>query len=88
MLIDCDEYYCTQRLLKRGQEKGKIDDNLAAISKRISFFKENTLPVCKYFDDLGKLAVVSFSVAWSSITHILIFYGLKILEYYGRFFRI
>nr|XP_022325280.1 adenylate kinase isoenzyme 5-like isoform X1 [Crassostrea virginica] len=58
MLIDCDEYYCTQRLLKRGQEKGKIDDNLAAISKRISFFKENTLPVCKYFDDLGKLAVV------------------------------
>ncbi|XP_062593112.1 adenylate kinase isoenzyme 5-like [Saccostrea cucullata] len=58
MLIDCDEYYCTQRLLKRGAEKGKIDDNLAAISKRISFFKENTLPVCKYFDDLGKLVVV------------------------------
>ncbi|XP_048773176.2 adenylate kinase isoenzyme 5-like [Ostrea edulis] len=58
MMIDCEEYYCTQRLLKRGAEKGKIDDNLAAISKRISFFKENTLPVCKYFDDLGKLAVV------------------------------
>lgn len=58
ILIDCEEYYCTQRLLKRGKEKGKIDDNLAAISNRISFFKENTLPVCKYFDDLGKLVVV------------------------------
>lgn len=58
ILIDCDEYYCTQRLLRRGKEKGKIDDNLAAISNRISFFKENTLPVCKYFDDLGKLVVV------------------------------
>lgn len=58
-MIDCDEYYCTQRLLRRGKEKGKIDDNLAAISNRISFYKENTLPVCKYFDDLGKLVVVS-----------------------------
>ncbi|KAK3088078.1 hypothetical protein FSP39_014403 [Pinctada imbricata] len=57
-LIDCEEYYCTQRLLKRGKDKGKIDDNLSAIQNRIGFFKENTLPVVKYYDDCGKVAVI------------------------------
>ena len=59
MLIDCEEYYCTQRLLKRGKDKGKIDDNLSAIQNRIHVYKENTLPVVKYYDDLGKVVIVS-----------------------------
>lgn len=57
--MDCEEYYCTQRLLRRGQKTDRIDDNLGAISKRITFFKDNTLPVIKYYDDMGRLFVVS-----------------------------
>ena len=45
--------------MRRGKESGRIDDNLTAISNRIKFYKYNTLPVMKYFDDLGKLVVVS-----------------------------
>ncbi|XP_052093470.1 adenylate kinase isoenzyme 5-like isoform X2 [Mytilus californianus] len=56
--LDCEEYYCTQRLLHRGQKTDRIDDNLGAISKRITFFKDNTLPVVKYYDDLGRVFVV------------------------------
>lgn len=47
------------RLLKRGRDSGRIDDNPAAIANRLNFYKYNTLPVMKYFDDQGKLVVVS-----------------------------
>ncbi|CAC5417371.1 adk [Mytilus coruscus] len=57
--LDCEEYYCTQRLLHRGQKTDRIDDNLGAISKRITFFKDNTLPVVKYYDDLGRVFVIN-----------------------------
>ncbi|XP_063423864.1 adenylate kinase isoenzyme 5-like isoform X3 [Mytilus trossulus] len=57
--LDCEEYYCTQRLLHRGQKTDRIDDNLGAISKRITFFKDNTLPVVKYYDDMGRVFVVN-----------------------------
>ncbi|CAG2215723.1 AK [Mytilus edulis] len=57
--LDCEEYYCTQRLLNRGKKTDRIDDNLGAISKRITFFKDNTLPVVKYYDDMGRVFVVN-----------------------------
>ncbi|XP_046330687.2 uncharacterized protein LOC124114162 [Haliotis rufescens] len=58
VLLDCEEYYLQERLINRGADSGRPDDNLGAIGKRISFFKDNTLPVLKYFDDQGKLVVV------------------------------
>lgn len=60
--LDCEEYYCTQRLLHRGQKTDRIDDNLGAISKRITFFKDNTLPVVKYYDDMGRVFVVRSTI--------------------------
>ena len=47
------------RLMKRGRESGRIDDNITAISNRINFYKYNTLPVLKYYENIGKLVVVS-----------------------------
>lgn len=47
-----------KRLSERGHATGRIDDNLNAISKRISFYKQNTLPVIGYLDDQSKLVVV------------------------------
>ncbi|XP_033731674.1 adenylate kinase isoenzyme 5-like isoform X3 [Pecten maximus] len=58
LLIDCEEYYMQKRLVDRGKEKERIDDNLNAISSRISFFRNNTLPVLKHYDDDGKLVVL------------------------------
>ena len=59
LLLDCEEYYLQQRLIDRGKASERVDDNLTAIQNRITFFKNNTLPVYKYLDDLGKLVVVS-----------------------------
>ena len=58
-MLDCEEQYLQQRLLGRGHETGRVDDNINAVAARISFFKEHTLPAIKHFDDAGKLVVVS-----------------------------
>lgn len=48
-----------KRLVGRGKETERVDDNLNAISNRINFFRNNTLPILKHYDDNGKLVVVS-----------------------------
>ncbi|KAL4219564.1 Adenylate kinase isoenzyme 5 [Mactra antiquata] len=58
ILFDCEEYYMQMRLLKRGRDSGRVDDNPTAISNRLNFYKYNTIPVMKYFDDAGKLVVL------------------------------
>ena len=45
----------------RRQETSRIDDNEAAVERRINFFKENTLPVVHHFEKEGKLVAVSFT---------------------------
>jgi adenylate kinase family enzyme len=47
------------RLSQRHKQSERIDDNLVAIGKKLTFFKNNTLPILKTFEDEGKLVVVS-----------------------------
>uniref|UniRef100_A0A1I8HDJ6 Adenylate kinase n=2 Tax=Macrostomum lignano TaxID=282301 RepID=A0A1I8HDJ6_9PLAT len=58
VLLDCEETYMVRRLLARGREQGGLGDNIAAVSKRMSYFKEHTLPVVRHFDLAGKLCIV------------------------------
>lgn len=52
-LLDCEE----QELLKKVQESGsEVSSNVYL--KRLSTYKEKTLPVLKYYDDTGKLYIV------------------------------
>lgn len=57
-LLDCEEYVLHQRLSLRGKESERIDDNLVAIGKKLTFFKNNTMPILKAIDDQGKLVWV------------------------------
>ena len=54
LVLDCEEMYLQERLLRRGRE----DDNINAIAARIQFYKQRTLPAIKHFDDQDKLYVV------------------------------
>ena len=76
-MLDCEEYYMEGRLLDRGKATQRIDDNLNAIQNSISFFKNNTLPVFKHYDDQGKLVVVSFNTAFSRVSSRPIFLYLS-----------
>lgn len=57
-VLDCEEQFMQQRLLLRGKQTGRVDDNANAVASRIQSFKENTLPAIKYWDDKGKLVIV------------------------------
>jgi len=53
--FEVDEAELLGRLLKRAQEEGRSDDNAATIQKRLTTYREQTLPVADYYQRQGKL---------------------------------
>jgi len=47
-----------KRLLKRGEDMGRSDDNLETINNRIDVYNKQTLPVAYYYDKMRKHAPV------------------------------
>jgi adenylate kinase len=47
-----------KRLLKRGEETGRSDDNLETINKRIDVYNRQTIPVTYYYQKMRKHAAV------------------------------
>lgn len=47
-----------ERLLKRGEETGRSDDNLETINNRIDVYNKQTLPVAYYYDKMRKHAPI------------------------------
>ena len=50
-----DEEELINRLLKRGEESGRSDDNLETIQSRLNVYKEQTEPLKDYYKRTGKL---------------------------------
>ncbi|MEM8899184.1 MAG: adenylate kinase [Bacteroidota bacterium] len=48
----------TDRLIKRGKESGRSDDNEETIRKRINEYNDKTLPVASYYAGQNKLSEV------------------------------
>ncbi len=62
LLIDCTEQFCITSIRNRTENPDvtqRMDDRQESVKQRISQFKLNTLPMLKYFDEKGKLKVVS-----------------------------
>ena len=47
-----------KRLLKRGKETGRTDDNQETINNRIDVYNRQTIPVTYYYDKMHKHAAV------------------------------
>ena len=47
-----------KRLLNRGKETGRSDDNLDTINNRIDVYNRQTIPVTYYYDKMHKHAAV------------------------------
>lgn len=63
VLLDCEEETLITRLNKRCTRLKRIEDETHIVHQRVNFFKQVSLPVVRYFDELGKLVIVSD--AWS-----------------------
>ena len=47
--IVVDEPEVVKRILKRGENSGRADDNLEAIKHRLKVYHEQTAPICRYY---------------------------------------
>lgn len=55
LMLDVEKEELITRLIKRGIEKGRKDDNHESITRRIEAYLEKTLPVAAYYDNQQKL---------------------------------
>ena len=56
--LSADEAVCTDRILGRAAESGRVDDNLESLRKRFVTHREECLPVVGYYAEAGKVAEV------------------------------
>lgn len=56
--FDVPDEIMTERLIKRGETSGRIDDNQETISKRLVTFHEETTPILGYYGKQGKLVTI------------------------------
>jgi adenylate kinase len=80
--LDVPEEELTQRLLLRGKDSGRADDNAETIARRLKVFQEQTLPLQKFYEEEGKYIGVNGSGVVDDIfneisTHIEKRTGLK-----------
>lgn len=54
LFYECPESVMEARLLERGKTSGRSDDNADVIRKRFKTYLESTLPVIKYYENLGR----------------------------------
>ncbi|OEU18347.1 ADK-domain-containing protein [Fragilariopsis cylindrus CCMP1102] len=47
--FECPEEVLVGRLLERGKDSGRVDDNMEVIRKRFKTHQENTVPILTYF---------------------------------------
>ena len=52
--LEVERQELIDRLLKRGQDQGRADDNLETIENRIKVYEDQTSPVMGYYDTQGK----------------------------------
>lgn len=56
--LEVEREELVKRLLKRGEETGRADDNLETIENRISVYEKQTSPVKEYYKSQGKAHLV------------------------------
>ena len=59
--LEVDEAELIDRLIKRGLESGRSDDNLETIKKRLVVYHEQTSPLKQYYRDEGKYVAIEGS---------------------------
>ncbi len=58
IFFDVDFEEIVRRLIERGQQQGRADDNEETIRKRLAVYEEQTAPLIEYYTEQGKLQKV------------------------------
>ena len=57
--FEADENVLIERVLQRGQNSGRNDDNIDSLKKRLTTFNEQTMPIVKMYEAEGKVRHVN-----------------------------
>ena len=68
LYVNASDESMTKRLLERGKNSGRVDDNEETIKNRLNTFHQVTQPVMDYYEKQGKLRTV-----------IILYHEIKIL---------
>ncbi|XP_016897847.1 adenylate kinase isoenzyme 5 isoform X2 [Cynoglossus semilaevis] len=58
MFLACTSHRLKERLQKRAEQQGRPDDNPKAIERRLTNFKQNTIPLVQYFQERGLIVTL------------------------------
>ncbi|KAK1879744.1 Adenylate kinase isoenzyme 5 [Dissostichus eleginoides] len=61
VFLACTNHRLKERLQKRAEQQGRPDDNPKAIDRRLTNFKQNTIPLVKYFQERGHIVTTTRS---------------------------
>ncbi|XP_058033123.1 adenylate kinase isoenzyme 5 isoform X1 [Ahaetulla prasina] len=56
--LSCSNQRLQERLMKRAEQQGRPDDNLKATQRRLTNFKQNAVPLVKYFQEKGLIVTL------------------------------
>ncbi|XP_028402073.1 UMP-CMP kinase-like [Dendronephthya gigantea] len=58
LFFDCPEEECIRRIVERGKTSGRTDDNIDSLRKRFKTYKEQTMPIIKYYEKLNLVKTI------------------------------
>ncbi|XP_051943245.1 adenylate kinase isoenzyme 5 [Hippocampus zosterae] len=58
VFLACTTHRLKERLQRRAEQQGRPDDNPKAIERRLTNFKQNTIPLVKYFQERGLIVTL------------------------------
>ncbi|XP_061550144.1 adenylate kinase isoenzyme 5 isoform X2 [Phycodurus eques] len=58
LFLACTNHRLKERLQRRAEQQGRPDDNPKAIDRRLTNFKQNTIPLVKYFQERGLIVTL------------------------------
>ena len=61
LFLNTSDEIMTQRIMKRGETSGRVDDNEEAIKKRLQTYIDSTMPIIEQFREQGKVVEVDSS---------------------------
>lgn len=66
--LDVPDEIVVDRLVKRGVEEGRSDDNEATIRRRLQVYREQTAPLIAYYDGQHKLKTIDGNQSMETVT--------------------
>lgn len=60
VFLSCSNQRLKERLMNRAEQQGRPDDNLKATQRRLMNFKQNAIPLIRFFQERGLIVTVRF----------------------------